>query len=321
MKEIADKFYMITLPMPFRLGHVHVFALVHANGVALIDTGMNSQESFLKLESSLKAIGKTIQDIDRIFITHYHMDHSGIAGRIKEISGAAILMSEVDGQWIHDFNKNKMDPDQIRKVYRQHGMAEAVVETFLSRVMELRKSTIPFQVDEFMKPFEHRTIGDFTFEVIPTPGHTRGQVCFFFREKGILLSADHVLPHITPNLTPDPYHPEFRPLCNFLKSLHQIKDLPVSRVYPAHGEPFTDLKKRITEMEEHHQERKGLIFEAVKKGEKTALQISRDIFGSNLPEFDQFLAVNESYSHLLELMEEGLIRQERKETHALYMAS
>jgi glyoxylase-like metal-dependent hydrolase (beta-lactamase superfamily II) len=319
MEKIFENFYMITLPMPFRLKHVHVFVLVHDGGVALFDTGVNSQESFSKLESSLKSLGKTIREIDRIFITHFHMDHCGIAGRIQEISGAAVLMSEIDGQWICDYQKAMPDAGQFKKTYRQHGLKEKTIEAIVRLLNSFRKTTVPFRVDRYMKPYESQRVGDFTFEVIPTPGHTRGQVCFFFRKKGILLSGDHVLPQITPNLSPDPYHPEFRPLYSFLDSMNQIKDLPVARIYPAHGEPFRDLKARIKEVQEHHEERKGLILASVTRGPKTAFQISCEIFGDNLLEFDQFLAVNETYAHLLELKEEALVRQEQAEDHLLYV--
>lgn len=311
---------MMTLPMPFRLKHVHVFALIHDGGVALFDTGVNSPETWMKLENSLKAIGKKIEDVDQIFISHFHTDHCGIAGRIKELSGARIYMSEIDGERIHNELKEGLRIGQIKKFYQEHGLADDSIEALVRLLVFFNQATIPFQVDHFVKAHENHTIGDLTFEVIPAQGHTRGQVCFFFRRKGVLLSVDHVLPHITPNLSPDPYHQEFRPLHSYLNSLKQIKELPVARVYPSHGEPFGDLKGRIGEIVEHHEERKGLILTSVRGGAKTAYHVSRDIFGNNLPEFDQFLAVNETYSHLLELRQEGLIRQEERSRQILFMA-
>jgi hypothetical protein len=58
----------------------------------------------------------------------------------------------------------------------------------------------------------------------------------------------------------------------------------------------------------------------VKGGQKTSFQVSLDIFGENLPEFDQFLAVNETYSHLIELREEGLIKEVNTEKLLVYAA-
>jgi hypothetical protein len=78
-------------------------------------------------------------------------------------------------------------------------------------------------------------------------------------------------------------------------------------VYPAHGEPFPDLRRRVDEMKEHHAERTQLIVEALRGKEKTAFEVSGVIFGTELPEFDQFLALNETYVHIVELMDKGFV--------------
>ena len=94
--RILPDLYRITLPMPFRLRHVHVYALLHDGRVALFDTGMNIPETYKVLDEALAAIGRATKDIDRIFLTHMHADHCGIAGRIQEISGAAVYLSAPD---------------------------------------------------------------------------------------------------------------------------------------------------------------------------------------------------------------------------------
>ncbi|MGZ3607015.1 MAG: MBL fold metallo-hydrolase [Syntrophales bacterium] len=318
IEEIAESFYMITLPMPFRLKHVHVFAHVYDGSVSLFDTGMNTPETFSTLEESLKSIGKGIRDVERIFITHFHTDHCGIAGRIQEISGAAIAMSKMDALRIRRGQKKGLNFDQVKKFYNEQGLREEIIDDLLELLSSFRKATIPFKVNTNLEDHGSHRVGDRDFEVISVPGHTSGQVCFFFRREGILLSGDHILPEITPNLSPDPYNPGFRPLRSFLDSLGQVEDLPAVKVYPAHGDPFPNLKARVEEIREHHRERKSLVLESVKGGPKTTYQASLDIFGRDLPEFDQFLAVNETYAHLIELLEEGLIKQKRLGHHLIH---
>ncbi|MGZ6292240.1 MAG: MBL fold metallo-hydrolase [Syntrophales bacterium] len=318
IEKIAESFYMITLPMPFRLKHVHVFAHVYDGSVSLFDTGMNTPETFSTLEESLKSIGKGIRDVERIFITHFHTDHCGIAGRIQEISGAAIAMSKMDALRICRDQKKGLNFDQVKKFYNEQGLREEIIDDLLELLSSFRKATIPFKVNTNLEDHGSHRVGDRDFEVISVPGHTSGQVCFFFRREGILLSGDHILPEITPNLSPDPYNPGFRPLRSFLDSLGQVEDLPAVKVYPAHGDPFPNLKARVEEIREHHRERKSLVLESVKGGPKTTYQASLDIFGRDLPEFDQFLAVNETYAHLIELLEEGLIKQKRLGHHLIH---
>jgi hypothetical protein len=98
-----------------------------------------------------------------------------------------------------------------------------------------------------------------------------------------------------------------------------MEALPVEKVYPAHGRPFSDLKGRIAAIYDHHLIRKRITYESVQRGPKTAYVVSQDIFGPDLPEFDQFLALNETYVHLLELIGEGLIREERTAEQAFYI--
>jgi glyoxylase-like metal-dependent hydrolase (beta-lactamase superfamily II) len=321
VEKIAENFYMITLPMPFRLKHVHVFALIHNGKVALFDTGVNTPEAFTKLEGSLKSIGKTIRDIDRIYITHFHTDHCGTAGRIKEISDASIFMSEIDTRRIHTDQDEGLDINRMKMFYREQGLAEKSIDALVELLDSFKRATLPFRVDICLTGHECQRVGDMEFETIPVPGHTSGQVCFYFLKEKILLSGDHILPHITPNLSPDPRNHSFRPLKSFLDSLTKVENLPVVKVYPAHGDPFANLKARVEEIKEHHSERKRLILDSVKAGPKTNYQVSLDIFGENLPEFDQFLAVNEAFAHLIELKEEGLINQRKKEKHVFYNAA
>jgi len=103
--RILPDLYRITLPMPFRLRHVHVYALLHDGKVALFDTGMNIPETYTVLDEALANLGKTTKDIDRIFLTHFHADHCGIAGRIQEISGAAVHLSAVDESRLQQNNR------------------------------------------------------------------------------------------------------------------------------------------------------------------------------------------------------------------------
>jgi glyoxylase-like metal-dependent hydrolase (beta-lactamase superfamily II) len=318
IKEIAGDFYMITLPMPFRLEHVNVYVIVHDGRITLFDTGLNTPETFTTLEVGLKRIGRSLHDIDRIFITHRHGDHCGLAARIKAASGATILMSDVD----HEFVRIAEDQDrliaELRLFYVRHGLGDEALALLGSIFKSFSKMIGTFPLDHALLPGEIYTVGNRSCEVIAAPGHSRGQVCFFFRTEGILLAGDHILPDITPNLSPDLFQTDFRPLERFLSSLTQVQRLPVTTVYPAHGRPFTNFLERITEIKDHHHERKGLMLASVRKGRKSACEVSVDIFGKDLPEFDQYLALNETYVHLVELIEEGLVQEEIEDNRCFY---
>jgi len=322
MEEIADNLYMITLPMPFRLMHVNVFILVHEGKVTLFDTGLNTHETVACLEESLHGIGKNLSDIKRIFITHYHIDHCGMAGRIQNVSGARIHMSEQSIPFIMVRDQREyLFAERIRKFCSKHGLPDKIIDAITALFIAFKKAGSSFSIDEFYTG-NPVSLGDGReLQVIATPGHTHDHVSFYFPKEDILLSGDHVLPEITPNLSPNLFSPEFRPLRSFLKSLSIAESLPAKMVYPAHGKPFGNLKERIQEIRDHHQIRKKLILESVKKGMKTTFIVSQDIFGRDLSDFDQFLALNETYVHLIELLYEGLINEENMNDQILYSAT
>lgn len=318
IKQITDTLYLITLPMPFRLRPVNVAVLVHEGGVVLFDTGMNLGGAFTRLEDSLKEIGKSTRDIDHIFITHYHADHCGLAGKIKEISGATVHMSEIGRQILHDNRDQGRVGDVVKKFYTEQGIAGETVDAYLIFLRYFRRATIPFEVDEYLEFSREYDIGSTTFEVVPSPGHARDHVCYFFREEGVLVSGDHLLPENTFNLRPDLFCPAFRPARAMLDSLNHIENLPVARVLPAHGAPFADLKPIIEVMRRCHEERRNFIHASLSKGPKTTSRISEEIFGMDLPGFDGFLALNETYAHLVELRHEGIARESRRNGHIVY---
>ncbi len=316
IEEIMKDFYMITLPMPFRLQHVHVFLLLHGDKVALFDTGLDTPENLLTLETAMKRIGKKVQDIAQVFITHHHIDHCGMAGRIKEISGAEIHMSELSQPFTL---RSEREIQLVKDFCLRHGLPQDTTNGILNLFLTTREEIAgPFHIDHYLQSHERQSFGNWEFQAIPTPGHTHDHVSFYFPQEQILLAGDHVLPEITPNLSPDVFAPDFKALSSFFASLELIQELPVTKVYPAHGRPFSNLKERISELKDHHQARKELTLKSVKTGPKTAFQVSQDIFGSSLPEFDQFLALDETYVHLIELIGSGDICEAKDESHILY---
>ncbi|MCX5835039.1 MAG: MBL fold metallo-hydrolase [Deltaproteobacteria bacterium] len=318
MEEISRNLFMITVPMPFRLKHVHVFALTHDDRITLFDTGLNTPETVSILEESLRAIRKTVRDIKRIFITHHHIDHCGMAGRIKAISGAKIHVSDVGREVL----SVRTDEAELVRLVRDfcllHGLPESITNFVINLFLAFKTAASPFETDRCFQADSRHVAGETEFQAIATPGHTRDHVSYYFPKEGILLSGDHVLPEITPNLSPDLFAPDFRPLRSFLDSLTRIETLPVQKVYPAHGDPFSNLAERIEEMKSHHVIRKGLALESVTRGSRTTFEVSRDIFGDDLPEFDRFLALNETYVHLVELVHEGAVKEQRNKNHILY---
>src|SRR4030042_7170252 len=103
MSEIFPGIRWIKLPIGMEdsnLAHINVYLLEGSKGYLLVDSGWNTDESFATLHNTLVKNGISFQDITQILVTHVHPDHFGMAGRIRELSGATIAMHHIEKDFI-----------------------------------------------------------------------------------------------------------------------------------------------------------------------------------------------------------------------------
>jgi glyoxylase-like metal-dependent hydrolase (beta-lactamase superfamily II) len=309
MREMAKGIFMIRLPMPFRLTHVNVFLFLEEAGFTLIDTGPNLPGVMPALEEALGHVGRKIEDCRRIVVTHFHMDHCGLAALVRERSGAPISLSAIDAQAIRTFSVDNGRFRRIENFCLENGLDKATINEIADTFSFVEKATLPFAADSYLSDGERFSLGGRDVNVIATPGHSRGHLSFYLPAERALISGDHILPHITPNLSPDLTDAHFHPLESYLDSLTKIEGLAIETIWPSHGRPFTNPAGRIADIRKHHAQRALIALQALDDGAKTARQVSQFIFGKDLPAFDRLLALNESYVHLLAHEKRGLCRR------------
>src|SRR5438270_609646 len=82
--------------MPFELKHVNVYLLRDGDAYTLIDTGLQTEESRQVLNQQLAGLKVPVKRINRILITHIHPDHFGLAGELRERSGAELIIHRLE---------------------------------------------------------------------------------------------------------------------------------------------------------------------------------------------------------------------------------
>ncbi len=311
--EIQTDFYRITLPMPYRLRHVHVYALVQGSDVALFDTGMNMPGSYELLEADLKSIGLGTKSIRDIYITHSHTDHCSMAGLLQKRTTAKIHLSSIADNVYQYFHKADELIPVARLFYARHGMSPGEVDAMVEEIDDISSIIATFNADDYLEQNEIREFGNYKFEVIFTPGHAAGHVCFFFREEGMLMAGDHILPYIAPSLSPNIFDDIYQPLKSYLESLDVVEQLQITTIYPGHGNSFTGISERVAEIRTHHELRKQVILQSLNAQPKTTYSISAEVSGAGASRWDdweKFMALNETYVYLQELEREGAIIEE-----------
>ncbi len=310
ISEIEKNFYCITLRMPYRLRHVNAYLFAHDQELALFDTGLNSPQAYETLIKDLSGIGFGVKNIRYIYLTHVHTDHCSMAGLLQKESGAKIQLSRAAFEEYQHFREVEPAVKQLRKFYARQGMSPHLIDLIIAEYEDIRGIITEFNADYFLCENDYYEFGNWKFIIVDTPGHAAGHICFFFPEKGFLLSGDHILPYIAPILSPDIFDDDFRPLATYLDSLSAIEKLPVSTVYPGHGNSFVDFQERLTDIRERHQKRKRAVLDFVNSQPKTAYDISHEMISPSLSDFDKFLALNETITYLKELKAEGTLKED-----------
>lgn len=288
--------YQVTIPLPFRLNHVHCYAAHNEGKWSIIDTGLNRPETRQAWEAAFQEHGIAPRSIERIILTHHHPDHFGFAGGMQEWSGADVYMSEeAEERALFSWTKENFMRNQ--SFYTAAGMPEEVVRQLGDNDDLFYGLVRPLPRD--MKRIEEANtyrIGELVYEAIKTPGHAEGHICFYNKEEKVLLAGDHLLKKISPNIS---YHGhgDANPLQTYLTSLEKIRKLDIALVIPGHGPVFTDAQERIEELLQHHEERLAHMLD-VMKGEMSAYAISQKLFSRVLTVHEQRFAIGETIAHL-----------------------
>jgi len=302
---------VIELPGFGDLKTSNVYAL-GSGPITLVDTAPKFPGSFEEMRKQLKKAGFDFPDVNRIIITHGHIDHFGLAAQITKAAGHSVecYIHEEDiwrisssfmkgGMWSEDAQRFVdlvgMPPKDIERMRRR----SAFFIHFCDPLDEVRAM---HEGDEFSGDGYHLT-------VVHTPGHTPGSCCLYESHNRVLFSGDHIIKHITPNPFIEVHRsrlrdPGYQSLRAYNNSLAKVEQLDIDYVYSGHGGYIEELPALISGYRKHHNSRKDLIWKALKEHPRPVYNLVPDIFQS-VPDSEVFLAVSEIFVHLEILMDEG----------------
>jgi len=147
-------------------------------------------------------------------ITHGHVDHIGALATLWEQSQAPIAMHHADMRWAFT-PANQMPP-------------------YFSAAPR------PGNIERILKGGEKWKEEGFNCEVIATPGHSPGGVCFYFPDDNILFSGDTLFQDSVGRT--DLPGGDMKQLTNSLRILAALP--PDTKVYPGHG-PETTIGREV----------------------------------------------------------------------------
>lgn len=301
--------------------NAYVLADDDRDELALVDTGVAIDGVRSELRAGLADRGYEFDDIDDVVLTHYHVDHAGLAGEIQAESGATVYVHEADLPLVEG------DADAVARAEERRDSAldawgvpddaQDDLHAFLE-VMRYIEGEPPEAT-----PIEDGTVlnvGGRTLETVHAPGHAAGLCCFETsvtsetqRTDGEAVTdgreafvGDAVLPVYTPNVGGADLRVE-RPLATSLESLSRIAEREYDRVWPGHRDPITEPTDRAREIIEHHRERSATVLDILcDHGPADVWTVSHRLFGE-LEGIHIIHGPGEAYAHLDHLRREGVL--------------
>ncbi|MEF8906779.1 MAG: MBL fold metallo-hydrolase [Haloarculaceae archaeon] len=273
----------------------------------LVDTGERSREE--RLREALAAEGVTVADVDDVLLTHWHPDHSGLAATVEQAGDATVRIHERDAPLAtrdEDAWRDFLGNQHAR--LEEWGIPEAKREELFAEQKRDGGPAASLSSATTFAGGEVFEVGDRELEVIETPGHTAGSVCFAFEGSSHdgreVITGDTVLPHYTPNVGGTDTRME-HPLDNYLSSLHALAAGDYERGWPGHREPIADPTGRAHEIVAHHEQRAGQILAILERiGPATVWEVCTELFGE-LERFHILVGAGEAFAHLDHLERQG----------------
>lgn len=311
---IAPGIEWARLPLPFRLDHVNIYLIEDGGGVAVLDTGIDdaaSRGGWAKLLAGPLA-GRRIT---RLIVTHCHPDHVGLANWIATEHDLTLEMSEAEylTALVLNLDPSALEADPYRDFYLDHGLDDATANAVMTRGHDYLRmlSGLPPTFRRVIAG-ERLRIGGRDFEVLTGGGHAPEQIMLHCAADGLFLSADQVLPRISPNIGVYARDPEGDPLGIFLRSLRRVKErVPADvLVLPGHDLPFHGLHERIDSLLQHHEARCAEIVAACRVAPRSAAELIPFVFHRPLDPHQTGFAFGEVLAHVNYLLRRGRLHQQ-----------
>lgn len=268
---VADGIQRLTVnnPSPFTFLGTNTY-IVGEKSVVVIDPGPEDEAHFQALKQALAG-----RRVSHIAVSHTHRDHSPLARRLKQETGAIIVAEGPHraSRPLHDGEKNPF--------------AES--------------SDMDFTPDIALADGEKVEGDGWVLEAIHTPGHTANHAAFALEGTGIVFSADHVMAWATSIVAP----PDGA-MADYMASLERLLSRDDRLYLPGHGGPVTEPAAFLRGLRAHRRMRERAVLERIRSGDRLIPDMVAAIYRDTDKRLHGAAALS-VLAHLEDLVEKGRV--------------
>ena len=272
----------------------NVHLVVDGDEGALIDAGFPDDESIGKRLEMLRELPPL--NVRYIVITHHHFDHSSGATKLREATGARIVMHKDEAPLLDRAATEELPSDVDVPAERKEWHA---------RSLQWRREAAQGKPDQLVSDGDTLRVGSLTLRMVHSPGHTAGHLSPFLEEGRVLFAGDNVL-GLGTTVVPPPPHGD---MAQYIESLRKMQALDADVMCCGHGPVVKEPNTKLQELIDHRHEREEQILSLPGEGRDTVKALVKAIY----PELDKRLvgmATSQVHSHLSKLEREGRVRTE-----------
>jgi glyoxylase-like metal-dependent hydrolase (beta-lactamase superfamily II) len=311
-QEIAPGVLWLRMPLPFALDHINLWAVRDDRSAwAAFDSGTCTPQVTDAWNALFDAGGMLAGGLTRLFVTHMHPDHVGMAGWLTRKFNVRLWMTRLEYLTCRTLvaDTGREAPADGVDFYRRAGWSAGALEHYRTRFGGFGKYTHPLP-DSYRRVQDGETlrIGAHDWRVVVGHGHSPEHACFHCPDLKLLISGDQVLPRISSNVSLFPTEPDADPLGEWLASLAKLKrEVPDDvLVLPSHNEPFRGLHARLDYLAASQHEALGRLRLGL-TSPKRAIDVFAELFSRPITRESGLLgmATGESLAHLNYLLHRG----------------
>ena len=302
-----ERVHRLLVPTPSPVRPTNVW-LIEGKPLTLVDVGPLTPDALAGLEAGLAQHGYRLEDVERLIITHGHIDHFGLAHTVKQRSGAKLFLYTDERRMVEDFvETHKKMFARYRELSTRAGFPQELLDQSNLYFKIFFRVAEDVKVDHVLAHGDEIDSGAGPLKVVHCPGHTPGSMSLLHEKERALFSGDTLLRDITSNPFFGGTEKRKVGLIHYIPTLEHLLGLSVRRVLPGHGEEFDDAAEVIRRVRHHHTVRGDHILDALAGGPRSPYAVARDMF-PRLPTSEVWLALADTMGHIEVLEQEGWIR-------------